>query len=380
MRVFLHAIWGQTLLNAYIAWQGYGISAYRPGVRKYFLTAVALEFTLYLTGFFFYRVLPEKISDAIVVLCNTWYIASIYIALGLLLLHALKWCGKRWKRFPKPPASRLPQYRFRAFASLFAVTLLLMIKGYHDANCPVVKHVHIHIPKAAGGRDSLTVALMCDLHFGERIGRTHARRFVSLCNAQNPDMVVIPGDVIDYESHLVVRDSLKEELRKLKAPLGVYITLGNHEYRANRHAKLNWLKETGAIVLVDSVAMPDSTFYLTGRDDATNRRRATLAALMRDVDLSKPVILLDHQPIRLNETVMNRADLSLHGHTHNGQVWPNVLALQLYFECSYGYYRKGNTQFYVTSGIGFAGPPFRIGTRAELVVLHITFGKPGEVS
>jgi predicted MPP superfamily phosphohydrolase len=151
--------------------------------------------------------------------------------------------------------------------------------------------------------------------------------------------------------------------------------LGNHEYRANRHAKLNWLKETGATVLVDSVAMPCSAFYLIGRDDAINRRRAPLAALMRDVDLSKPVILLDHQPVRLNEVVMNHVDLSLHGHTHNGQVWPNKLALKVYFECSYGYYRKGDAQFYVTSGIGFAGPPFRIGTRSELVVLHITFEK-----
>ncbi|MDR0757230.1 MAG: metallophosphoesterase [Tannerella sp.] len=375
MRVFLHAIWGQLLINAYIAWRGYGMLAYRTRVQKYFLVALLFELALYLTGFFFYRLLPDKILDGIVIVCNTWYIASVYIATGLLLLHVVKQSNRLWKWYPKQFLPHLPQYRFQLFALLFAVVPLLMLKGYFDATYPIVKHVNIHIPKAAGGLDSLTVALMCDLHFGERIGKAHARRFVSLCNAQNPDLVVIPGDVIDYESHLVVRDGLADELRKLNAPMGVYITLGNHEYRANRHAKLKWLKETGATVLVDSVAMPDSAFYLVGRDDATNRRRTPLAELMRDVDLSKPVILLDHQPIRFNEAVMNRADLSLHGHTHNGQIWPNILALRIYFECSYGYYRKGYSQFYVTSGIGFAGPPFRIGTHSELVVLHVSFEK-----
>jgi predicted MPP superfamily phosphohydrolase len=349
--------------------------AYRTRVRKCFLAALLFELALYLTGFFFYRLLPEKILDAIVIVCGAWYIASIYIAMGLLLLHVAGLSNRLWKWYPKRLVPHLSQYRFRSFALLFAVVPPLMLKGYFDATYPVVKHVNIHIPKAAGGHDGLTVALMCDLHFGERIGKAHARRFVSLCNAQKPDLVVIPGDVIDYESHWVVRDCLAGELRKLNAPMGVYITLGNHEYRANRHAKLNWLKETGATVLVDSVAMPDSTFYLVGRDDATNRRRTPLAELMRDVDLSKPVILLDHQPTHFNEAVMNRADLSLHGHTHNGQIWPNTLALRIYFECSHGYYRKGDTQFYVTSGIGFAGPPFRIGTRSELVVLHVSFEK-----
>jgi predicted MPP superfamily phosphohydrolase len=70
---------------------------------------------------------------------------------------------------------------------------------------------------------------------------------------------------------------------------------------------------------------------------------------------------------------MNNVDLSLHGHTHNGQIWPYSLFLQLVFECPYGYYRKGNTQFFVSSGIGFAGPPYRIGTSSEIVVLHVRF-------
>jgi predicted MPP superfamily phosphohydrolase len=156
------------------------------------------------------------------------------------------------------------------------------------------------------------------------------------------------------------------------------MALGNHEYRANRFAKLKWIEKAGIQLLVDSVyCPPDSSFYLVSRDDYINhKKRATLTSLMQGVDMSKPVILLDHQPNRLNEIAMNNIDLSLHGHTHNGQVWPYSLFLQLIFECSYGYYRKGNTQYFVSSGIGFAGPPYRIGTSSEIVVLHIRFGLP----
>jgi predicted MPP superfamily phosphohydrolase len=342
-------------------------------VRRYALAAILLEMALYLTGFFFYRLLPEPLLDFIVITCGTWYIASIYMAGGWLVLHVLQCSDKLWKWYPERLRAHLPRVRFLAFVLLPAVAALLLVRGYYDATRPVVEHVNIHIPKALEGRDSLTVVLMCDLHFGDRIGKAQARRFVSLCNAQKPDMVVIPGDVIDYELFHATRAHLEDELRQIEAPMGVYITLGNHEYRADRHAKRRWLKETGATLLVDSVAMPGGALYLIGRDDAINRRRTALAALMRDIDRSKPVILLDHQPVRLGEAVMNGVDLSLHGHTHNGQIWPNKLILQLYYECSYGYRRRGNTQFYVSSGIGFAGPPYRIGTRSELAVLHITF-------
>ena len=156
--------------------------------------------------------------------------------------------------------------------------------------------------------------------------------------------------------------------------MGVYAVNGNHEYRANRFAKQRWIRQTGATLLIDSVAQPDSTFYLIGRDDFVNRKRRGLHSLLKGVDTHKPLIVLDHQPQFFSESVMNGIDLTLCGHTHNGQFWPYPLVMKLVYECPYGYYRKASSQFYVSSGIGFAGPPYRVGTRSELVVLHIRFG------
>ena len=76
---------------------------------------------------------------------------------------------------------------------------------------------------------------------------------------------------------------------------------------------------------------------------------------MEGVDTGKPIIVLDHQPWSFAEMNMNGVDLGLHGHTHNGQLWPYPLLMKLVYECPYGYYKKGPTQFYVSSGIGIAG-------------------------
>lgn len=178
---------------------------------------------------------------------------------------------------------------------------------------------------------------------------------------------------MDYESRFAEQEHIEDDLRQLQAPLGTYIIYGNHEYRANRNAKYRWLQKTGGILLIDSVVQPDSTFYLIGRDDRINPSRKPLHDLMKNMDTRKPIIVLDHQPYSFAEQVMNGTDLGLHGHTHNGQLWPYPLLMKFIYECPYGYYKKGPTQFYVSSGIGIAGPPFRVGTVSELVVLHIKF-------
>ena len=248
-----------------------------------------------------------------------------------------------------------------------------MYHAYRAVAYPTIKHVSLTLPKGSSDRDSLTIVIMSDLHIGEIIGNPLVQRYVQMSNELHPDMVVLVGDIMDYESRFAEKARIEEDLQQLKAPLGVYIVNGNHEYRANRIAKYRWLKKTGATLLIDSVAMPGSSFYLIGRDDYINKKRATLHRLMTSIDTTKPIIVLDHQPWSLAEMRMNHVDLGLHGHTHNGQLWPYPILMKLIYECPYGYHQKGPTQFYVSSGIGVAGAPYRVGTRSEMVVLHIRF-------
>ncbi|MDR3193925.1 MAG: metallophosphoesterase [Tannerella sp.] len=375
MRVFLQAVFGQILFGGYILWRGRQALPRTKAWRVTYAGCFLLEWMLYFTGYFFHGSLPESLLETILLVCNTWYIASIYVTMGMLPLEIVGLTQRRWKWYPQTVGKHWREIKLTLFFLFIAGVTGLMISAYHNVACPVARHLFLHVPKTVEGRDSLTVVLMCDTHFGETVGKRQAQRYVSLCNAQHPDVILVGGDLIDYESIVAEQAHIEDDLRQLSAPLGVYLVLGNHEYRANRHAKLRWIQKTGGILLVDSVAMPDSSFYIVGRDDALNPGRAALHTLMKGLDHSKPVIVLDHQPISINETLMNRADIALHGHTHNGQLWPNSLLLKFVYECSYGYYRKGDTQFYVSSGIGCAGPPYRVGTRSELAVLHITFDK-----
>ena len=170
----------------------------------------------------------------------------------------------------------------------------------------------------------------------------------------------------------VIAQHMDEELREIKAPLGVYAINGNHEhYAESPNATAEYLKSAGIKVLRDEVALVDSSFYIVGRNDRSNLRRMNLNDLMKGLDPTKPTILLDHQPYHLEEAEQNNIDLQISGHTHNGQFFPGNLFVKSMYELGYGYLKKGKTNYYVSSGLGIWGPQYRIGTQSELVVIKL---------
>ena len=359
MKVFLQSIVLQLLFTPYVAWRGFGALPEKKGIRCAYLLLFALELLLFFVGFFFHNALPDAVFVPLMIVCNTWYITSIYLALGLLALELfrLKKKEKQW-----------------IYPFLVAGVVGLMVNAYWNVSKPIVRTETIHLSKGGNsGRDSLRIVLMTDLHIGEVVGKELVQQMVSLSNAQKPDIVLLGGDLLDYESRFAEAAHVEDDLRHLQAPLGVYGVLGNHEYRANRYAKFRWLEKTGIHLLVDSVVQPDSSFYLIGRDDYINKERSALHPLVSSLDSDKPLIVLDHQPTSFAETAMNKIDLALHGHTHGGQLWPNSILIQFAFEHVYGLHKKGGTQFFISCGIGCAGPPYRVGTRSELIVLNVVF-------
>ena len=122
-------------------------------------------------------------------------------------------------------------------------------------------------------------------------------------------------------------------------------------------------------LLRDSSVLIDDSFYLVGRDDRTNINRKSLKELIENLDKTKPILVLDHQPYHLEESEINQVDIQFSGHTHQGQIWPISLLTNALFEKSHGYLKKGNTHYYVSSGIGIWGGRYRIGTYSEYVVI-----------
>jgi predicted MPP superfamily phosphohydrolase len=375
MRVFLQSVVVQLLLNPYVFRRGWQALEGKKSWRLAFGASFAVELLVYFTGFFFHKELPDGLMIAILYYCGTWYVGLIYVTMALLALDVLRLVNRLRPWYPEWVVSHWRQTKLGLFFLFIAGTAGLLAHAFHTVANPVVRHVNITLPRGADGNpcDSMTVVMMSDLHIGEIIYKEMVKRYVALSNDQHPDLVLLAGDLIDYESRFAEAAHIEDDLLQLKSTFGVYAINGNHEYRANRYAKEKWIRKTGAILLIDSVVVINDSFYLVGRDDEVNKRRKPLHSLVKDLDKGKPLIVLDHQPVSPSELVMNSTALGLHGHTHNGQLWPYPLLMKFIYECPYGYYRRGNTQFYVSSGIGIAGPPYRVGTVSELVVLHIVF-------
>jgi hypothetical protein len=378
MKVFLQSIIAQLLLTPYIAYRGQQALPNKWS-RFTFILLCAIELIIYFIGYIFRNHLSDELLVSIQMVCNTWYFSCIYIMMPLVIIEVIRWSNKRRPWLPTYIITHYKTTKAILFTTIAIAVSSLMVHAYNNVANPIVKHVYINIPKDGGTLDSLTIAMMSDTHFGEVITRKYAEKYVALCNAEKPDLIVFVGDIIDYEVLYAEKGKVEEVLQQLKAPMGVYAVNGNHEYRANREAKRRWIEKAGLTLLSDSVvSLADSSFYLIGRDDLVNYMRAPLQELMQPLDQTKPSIIIEHQPESLAETAMNKADLALHGHTHGGQLWPYTIVINQVFECAYGSYRKGDSQYYVSCGIGSAGPPYRIATRSELVMLHITFDKTKE--
>ncbi|WP_284644083.1 metallophosphoesterase [Paenibacillus silviterrae] len=262
---------------------------------------------------------------------------------------------------------------------VMAILLVLLLQGTRNAWQPTVRRYDITIAKQAGHRKELRIAAASDLHLGTTVGKGHLSRLIQQMEALKPDMILLPGDVLDDSIEPFIRENMADVMRKLQAPLGVYACLGNHEYIGGHiEDYVKRMKEIGIEVLIDRVLEIDGSFYVAGRKDKSVNRfagegRLVHEELLKDIDSAKPIILLDHQPTQFAEAAQAGVDLMLSGHTHRGQMMPNHLITRRIFELDWGYLRKGAMHVIVSSGFGFWGPPVRIGSRSEILDIRVTF-------
>ena len=218
------------------------------------------------------------------------------------------------------------------------------------------------------------MAAISDIHIGYGTTKERLQRYVRMIQAEKPDLILISGDLIDSNLKPVREQHLEQELNQLQAPLGVFMIPGNHEYISGIGKSRTFIQQQTSIQwLQDSVVTLANGIQLIGRDDRHNPRRKSIAQLTDTLSSNRPLFLLDHQPYQLDESAQSNIDLQFSGHTHNGQVWPLNLITGHLFEVSHGYKQKGNTHIYVSSGLSLWGPPFRIGTRSEMVIFDINF-------
>ena len=300
--------------------------------------------------------MPVFISHSMYTIGTSWLIFTLYMALFLLLFDILTLFKVVCK------------YRF--YLSL-VFTLGLLGYGVYNYHHPETNVVSILTNKRYEDTpQAIKIVAISDVHLGNGTGKAALKKYVEMINAQHPDLILISGDLIDNSVVPLYTENMAEELANLKAPMGIYMVLGNHEYISGIDESIRYIKTTQIQLLRDSVVTLPNGIQLIGRDDRHNRKRRSLQELMVNIDKSKPIILLDHQPFDLEKTEAAGIDLQFSGHTHHGQIWPINWVTDYIFEQSHGYRQWGNSQVYVSSGLSLWGPPFRIGTHSEMVIFN----------
>jgi len=373
MKVFYNALVVHLIFNIYVFVRGWQLLPPRKTYRIPYTALFAVELLLYLIGFIFNVSLPEPLLKPILLLGTTWMLLIGYTCAFLLIYDLLRWLGKKRSRIRKLHLDSLRNRRMY-FLTVFIIVVLMLSWGSCRFYHPVVTELNLKVNKKVEGLDKLRVVMVADMHAGYLIDRPVLKIYIDRIMEQNADIILIPGDIIDYDLPPLVKQNMHEEFRRLSAPYGVYAATGNHEYRLNAEEKIAWLSEkAGLNVLRDEYVKIDDKFYIIGREDDYAPVRKSLAAIMEGVDRNLPLIVLNHEPHLLSEESEQKIDLALYGHTHNGQLFPYNILINWIYEVGHGYKKKDNTHVYVTSGIGLSGPQYRIGTISEIVVVNLEF-------
>jgi len=375
MRALINAFIVHITLNILVFLKGWHAFDEKKWARIILTLIFGTELLVYSFGLLFYRLIPEPTNQFIRFMGTSWMLFLLYAGGLWLIIDLLYILGRKVQRKSWHFKDQSRKYKIITFLVPILVVVGIMVHGHHKFLHPVVQQLPVTVHKQAGNMDSVRIAVVGDLHMGWMIDRQHTKRFVDLIMSQQPDLILFVGDIIDSQIAPVRAQRMDKELARLSAPLGVFSCTGNHEYRYEAEEKIQLLNNAGITLLRDSAVLIDSAFYVVGREDKVilNRKPIGKILAVQGVDMTKPVIVLNHTPDNLNEEVNAGADIALYGHTHHGQAFPGNIATQIVFEVAHGYKKKGNTHVYVTSGIGLVGPQYRIGTVSEMVMMTVKF-------
>ncbi|MDV6305051.1 MULTISPECIES: metallophosphoesterase [Rhodococcus] len=309
----------------------------------------------------------------------SWLAVVLYLFLGTILVAVVCTVVRVVFAARKRDSSavRLRVSRIGS-AAVALVSVVAVGYGLVEAATPRATNTDVALDRLPTEFDGVRVALVSDLHAGPSRGADFVREVVDSINAQNPDVVLLDGDLIDGTVALVGADL--EPLRDLDAPLGVFAVSGNHEFYAGDGGEwLDFWSTLGIDVLRNeraTITRGDAAIDIAGINDATAPApyEPDLAAALDGIDPDRFVLLMAHQPLQAVEASDFGVDMQVSGHTHGGQIWPIRYLVPLQQPSVEGLDTIGNTTLYTTRGAGAWGPPVRVAAPPEIAMLELTRG------
>lgn len=347
------------LAHVYVLWHVYQVLPLPVWGKWTIVALMTAALVMMFVGLFgtFDR-MPLGLASAAYDVSTSWLIVFLYLLIAFVLLDL----GRLVHLVPK---TWLHDNAWTAGAVTAVIAGLLVYGNIHY-------HNKVRQPLTLGTSKQVSkpvrVMLLSDLHLGYHNRKAEWQRWVDMINAEQPDLILVAGDIIDGYVRPLNDEDMAADFHQLKAP--VVACLGNHEYITGIDRSLDFYRRAGITLLRDST-LTVGDLLIVGRDDRSNRHRKSTAQLLAGADRSKFIILLDHQPYHLEESQQCGVDFQFSGHTHEGQVWPISLIVHSMYEDAWGFCQKGDTRYYVSSGMGIWGGKYRIGTRSEYVIATI---------
>lgn len=252
---------------------------------------------------------------------------------------------------------------------LFGAALVAGLYGLVNAQWIRTRRIPVLLPNLPASWKGRTALLVSDLHLGNVNGLAFSRRIAGRVALLQPDVVFLPGDLFDGSK--ADPDRLLAPFKALAPPFGMFYSTGNHDEYGDLAHYLDALERAGIRVLTNEMVDLDglSVVGVAYGDSSYLFLRGLLERLQ--VSAAKPHILLHHVPNRLPVIEQAGVSLLLSGHTHGGQVFPFTwITRRAFGKFTYGLQRFGSLQVYTSSGAGTWGPPMRVGTHAEIVLLE----------
>ena len=344
----------------YDTWTAFWQGADPPGISTLKVTLTLLSFTFVgasLLAFRYSHVLIRLfytiaavwlgvLSFCFFAACSCWI---LYAVIGLLGSHLER----------RPIAGVL--FGVAAFASLFGIINAAWLR---------VKRITVKLPNLPESWRGRVAALVTDTHLGHVRGPGFMRRIIDSLRQLKPDVVFITGDL--YDGTKADLDRLAAPWTELSAPLGTYFVTGNHEEFSDPAKYIDAINRSGVQVLGNrSVNIDGLQIIGVHYRDSTNEQRFRSVLRQAAVNPDRSTILLTHSPSRLSIAEDEGISLQLSGHTHGGQFFPFTwIASRIYGEYTYGLKRFGDLMVYTSCGAGTWGPPMRVGTSPEIVLIR----------
>jgi uncharacterized protein len=252
---------------------------------------------------------------------------------------------------------------------LIGMALVASLYGFINAAVIRITRINVQLPGLTSSWKGKTAVWVSDTHLGQVRNFGFAQKIAAMVQGLHPDIIFVGGDLYDGET--VDRDKVIEPFSRLSAPYGIYFITGNHEEFYDNTKYLQAVRQAGMRVLYNEKVELEG-LQIIGVDYGDTRREEPFRSILKNVgiDRLKPSILLKHAPFHLQVAKDHGITLQLSGHTHQGQVFLfRFITSRVYQGYDYGLKRFEDLLVYTSSGAGTWGPPMRVDTNPEIVVI-----------